>query len=400
MYKLKIILLTTWINCICLGVMAQDIGSMFQERPDKRKNATYFSDGLQSKYRDDTDGAISNFEQALRFWPNDHASMFELSEQYYNVGRIEDAFNMIQKAAQLDPDNKWYQLRLGLFYRNLDLYDDFIKLYEGLTIGKTYYVYETDAQGNKLEVGAEVEGYTVTDLGGSATVGRIEVDPVNVDVENTKYIGSLSITKVVKLDNIDLSGQNVSAEDKALANGNYMFSISGPKSGEVVPTPPIKWVQITVSNGVATSYRIASDQAGISTAEPTDNGTALVDGLVPGDYVITETNPGELVLTAITNGNNINGDLETSSITVTVTAGTTAAAAAQATFTNTAYKTTINIEKVDAKAETITITKDGKSTTTMWKWRRQPRETATTALRVANSPSALWCPANTRSSRP
>ena len=118
------------------GVMAQDIGSLFQERPDKRKNATYFSDGLQSKYRDDTDGAISNFEQALRFWPNDHASMFELSEQYYNAGRIEEAFNMIQKAAQLDPENKWYQMRLGLFYRNLEQYDDFIKLYEGLT--KTY----------------------------------------------------------------------------------------------------------------------------------------------------------------------------------------------------------------------------------------------------------------------
>ena len=136
MYKLKIILLTTCINCICFGIMAQDIGSLFQERPDKRKNATYFSDGLQSKYREDTDGAISNFEQALRFWPNDHASMFELSEQYYNAGRIEEAFNMIQKAAQLDPENKWYQMRLGLFYRNLEQYDDFIKLYEDLT--KTY----------------------------------------------------------------------------------------------------------------------------------------------------------------------------------------------------------------------------------------------------------------------
>ena len=118
------------------GIMAQDIGSLFQDLPDKRKNANYFSDGLQSKYREDTDGAIRNFEQALRFGPNDHASMYELSEQYYNAGRIEEAFNMIQKAAQLDPENKWYQMRLGLFYRNLEQYDDFIKLYEGLT--KTY----------------------------------------------------------------------------------------------------------------------------------------------------------------------------------------------------------------------------------------------------------------------
>ncbi len=118
---------------ICLGVAAQDTGSMFRELPDKRKNATYFSDGLQSKYREDTEGAIRNFEQALRYLPDDAASMFELSEQYYNVGRIEDAFNMIQRATEIDPDNKWYQIRLGMFYRNLEQYDDFTKLYENLT---------------------------------------------------------------------------------------------------------------------------------------------------------------------------------------------------------------------------------------------------------------------------
>lgn len=99
---------------------------------DVKKNATYFSNGLQSKYRDDTEGAIRNFEQALRYNPHDHASMFELGEQYINAGRVEDAFKMIQDAVELDPDNKWYQLRLGRFYRELGQYDDYIKLYEGL----------------------------------------------------------------------------------------------------------------------------------------------------------------------------------------------------------------------------------------------------------------------------
>ena len=125
-----------FVFALSASVAAQDIGSLFQDLPDKRKNANYFSDGLQSKYREDTDGAIRNFEQALRFGPNDHASMYELSEQYYNAGRIEEAFNMIQKAAQLNPENKWYQMRLGLVYRNREQYDDFSKLYEGLT--KTY----------------------------------------------------------------------------------------------------------------------------------------------------------------------------------------------------------------------------------------------------------------------
>jgi len=116
-----------------LNSFAQTMSSEYEGKPDKKKNAIYFSNGLQSKYREDTEGAIRNFEQALRFMPNDDASMFELSEQYYNAGRIEEAFQMIQKAVKVDPENKWYQMRLGLFYRNLDQYDDFIKLYEKLT---------------------------------------------------------------------------------------------------------------------------------------------------------------------------------------------------------------------------------------------------------------------------
>ncbi len=113
--------------------MAQTMESEFNGKPDKKKNATYFSNGLQSKYREDTEGAIRNFEQALRYMPDDHASMFELSEQYYMAGRLEDAFRMIEKAAKLDPENKWYQMRLGQFYRNLEQYDDFVALYEKLT---------------------------------------------------------------------------------------------------------------------------------------------------------------------------------------------------------------------------------------------------------------------------
>ena len=60
-----------------MGVVAQDLSSVFQDLPDKRKNATYFSDGLQCKYREDTEGAIRNFEQALRYLPDDAASMLD-----------------------------------------------------------------------------------------------------------------------------------------------------------------------------------------------------------------------------------------------------------------------------------------------------------------------------------
>ncbi len=120
-------------SLICAPLFAQQMESEYDGRPDKKKNSIYFSNGLQSKYRDDTEGAIRNFEQALRYMPDDAASMYELSEQYYNADRIEEALNMIQKAAKTDPENKWYQMRLGLFYRNLEQYKDFIQLFEKLT---------------------------------------------------------------------------------------------------------------------------------------------------------------------------------------------------------------------------------------------------------------------------
>ncbi len=107
---------------------AQNIGMK-----DVRKNATFFSNGLQSKYNGDTQAAISNFEQALVFMPDDAASMFELSHQYAIAGRNEDAFNMAKKAAKLDKDNKWYQLNLADFYKRFEQYDELIELFENLS---------------------------------------------------------------------------------------------------------------------------------------------------------------------------------------------------------------------------------------------------------------------------
>ena len=120
-------------GALLLLVLLFLFSSVTAQQVDVKKNATYFSNGLQSKYREDTEGAIRNFEQALRYMPDDAASMFELSEQYYNAGRMEEAFNMIQQAANIDTENKWYQMRLGLFYRNREQYNDFTALYETLT---------------------------------------------------------------------------------------------------------------------------------------------------------------------------------------------------------------------------------------------------------------------------
>ena len=108
-------------------------GNVFGQQVDVRKNATFFSKGLELKYKDDTQGAIQQFEKALTYMPDDAASMFELSEQYVKAGRVDDAFAMIKNAVSIDPENKWYQMRLARFYRNFEQYDDFIKVYSELT---------------------------------------------------------------------------------------------------------------------------------------------------------------------------------------------------------------------------------------------------------------------------
>lgn len=99
---------------------------------DLAKNAEYFAQGLEAKYAENYPVAIYNFEQALRYFNDDDASMYELSELYQLINRNTEAFSMIQQAAQLKPENKWYQIRLAQFYLKNSDYQSFIAIYDKL----------------------------------------------------------------------------------------------------------------------------------------------------------------------------------------------------------------------------------------------------------------------------
>lgn len=99
---------------------------------DLAKNAECFSKGLEEKYNENYPVAIYNFEQALKFLDDDDASMYELSELYQMNGRNTEAFSMISKAAELQPDNKWYQIRLAQFSVKNGDYQSFINIYDKL----------------------------------------------------------------------------------------------------------------------------------------------------------------------------------------------------------------------------------------------------------------------------
>ena len=96
------------------------------------KNAEFFAKGIASKYNESNEDAITNFEKALQFFPEDHASMYELSDLYNNKGLPEKGFEMIKKAVELDTMNKWYKIRLADFYKQDNNYKAFVDIYDKL----------------------------------------------------------------------------------------------------------------------------------------------------------------------------------------------------------------------------------------------------------------------------
>ena len=101
-------------------------------KQDLAKNAEYFSKGIEAKYNENYEVAIWNFEQAIRFNKYDDASMFELSALYQQSNRNVEALSMIKQAANLQPDNKWYQIRLAKMSLQNSDYKTFMEIYDKL----------------------------------------------------------------------------------------------------------------------------------------------------------------------------------------------------------------------------------------------------------------------------
>lgn len=134
-YKLLIFsLLLAFSNVIFAQseIPVQEVPADSIVKQDLAKNAEYFSKGLEEKYNENYPVAIYNFEQALLFYKDDDASMYELADLYQMVGRDTEAYSMISRAAELQPDNKWYQMRLARFCAKDGDYQSFIDIYDKL----------------------------------------------------------------------------------------------------------------------------------------------------------------------------------------------------------------------------------------------------------------------------
>ena len=103
-----------------------------QPKPSLAQNAEAFSKGIENKYNENFDVAIAYFEEALKAFSEDHASMYELSALYSKKGLHEKGFEMIKNAVELDGKNKWYKIRLADFYKQNYDYESFVIIYDDL----------------------------------------------------------------------------------------------------------------------------------------------------------------------------------------------------------------------------------------------------------------------------
>ena len=125
----RILFILSLLSAISVTGFCQDT---LQPTANLAKNAEAFSKGIEEKYKENFDIAIGYFEEALNAFPEDHASMYELSVLYSKQGLHEKGFEMIKNAVELDSTNKWYKIRLADFYkRNYD-YESFVNIYDEL----------------------------------------------------------------------------------------------------------------------------------------------------------------------------------------------------------------------------------------------------------------------------
>ena len=190
-----------------------------------------------------------------------------------------------------------------------------------------------DGQTITWEIPAAPTGVDYVEIKAEVLVGALTHDVINTSTakvgNGSKYemkpvvnfvpSGALKFKKAVTVN----GAEPATANDRALTNGDYTFTVTGPGSDGQFSTTAV----ITFDNGMARSVKI-DDEAGTLYDD-----YVVLEELIPGEYTITETAP--------TNGMTP----VTSTVKVTVEPNTTRESTkAEATITN-------NIDTGDLKIE-------------------------------------------------
>lgn len=115
----QLLYITTLLLLVSCGakqtVQSSDRDSGLNDYDDKFLRAL-FIDACTEKILGNYGKALVLFEECLRLDPENAACHFELSNLYAAQGKMMDALEYAQFAADSDPDNIWYQSQLGHLY--------------------------------------------------------------------------------------------------------------------------------------------------------------------------------------------------------------------------------------------------------------------------------------------
>jgi tetratricopeptide (TPR) repeat protein len=124
-------LLTIALSCQTFTLNAQDTGRKKKKKKGEDKTETstldksaqqklerLFLEAEKAKVTEDWDAAIKNYEEVIVTDPGNSNAHFQLSQIYYNQGKLTESENEALAAVKIDGNNKWYYEMLANVYMN------------------------------------------------------------------------------------------------------------------------------------------------------------------------------------------------------------------------------------------------------------------------------------------
>lgn len=95
-----------------------------QPKPNEARAMRHFVSGGLYQAKDQFSQAIIEYQDALRYMPNEAAIHFSIAKCYQRLGKLEQAIQHAQKAITLDSSNKWYDQLLAQIFFEAEQYND------------------------------------------------------------------------------------------------------------------------------------------------------------------------------------------------------------------------------------------------------------------------------------
>lgn len=114
------------------------------DKPAQQKLARLFLEAEKAKVIEDWDDAIKNYQEVVVTDPQNANAHFQLSQIYFNQGKLNEAEQEANAAYKLDNTNKWYLEMLANIYMNSgkakEAVDIFKQLIQKFPNGAEYYL--------------------------------------------------------------------------------------------------------------------------------------------------------------------------------------------------------------------------------------------------------------------